>query len=50
MLKFSGKNKVSCNNVSMKRIILEYIWWTLAGKTTRDSVNKSTRKSDSLEL
>ena len=49
MLKFSGKNKVSCKNIPMKKVILEYIWWTLAGKTTRDSDN-ATRRADSPEM
>ncbi len=29
---FNRKNRVSCNNVSIWRIIIEYVWWVLAGK------------------
>ena len=29
---FSRKNRVSCSNVSMWRVLIEYIWWVLGGK------------------
>jgi len=31
-IKFNKKNIISCQNVSIRRIVWEYICWTLAGK------------------
>ena len=38
MIKFSGKNKISCKNVSMRKVMVEYVWWTLAGKPNNHTI------------
>ncbi len=43
MLKFKKNNKVSCENVSMGRILFEYICWVLAGKPQNHEI-KSKKK------
>lgn len=38
MIRFSKKNLVSCKDVPMRRVFVEYVWWTLAGKPNNHTI------------
>ncbi len=42
MIRFSKKNLVSCYNVTIVKVLIEYIFWTLAGKPN----NYKTKEED----
>ena len=41
MIEFSKKNKVTAINVSIWKIVKEYVWWTLGGKPDKHWVGVS---------
>jgi len=43
MIRFSKKNLVSCYNVSIRRVITEYIFWTLAGKPNHYKIKEKSK-------